>query len=140
MSAPCFECLGQGGRRCKGGWRAQPRQLDKRLTVVSFTHLDNHLTFVSFTHPDKRLTIISFHAQVLYSTRQKAPQTVTERAVSPFIFNAEQQPINVPDQAQFWHKPEVRVWGLGFSREQQQSSTEVLRGSVRYYFSGEPAL
>ena len=54
------------------------------------------------SHKDKPRT----QSIVLYSTRSKpvpAAHTFEERAVSPFIFNDLNQPVNVPDQMQFWH-------------------------------------
>eukprot|EP00798_Chlamydomonas_sp_ICE-L_P016792 gene16792-23069_t len=47
---------------------------------------------------------------VLYSTRNAYQPTLQERAVSPFVFNLDNEPTNVPEQATFWpsqHEPQM---------------------------------
>ncbi|GAX78884.1 hypothetical protein CEUSTIGMA_g6323.t1 [Chlamydomonas eustigma] len=62
---------------------------------------------------------------VLYSrsTKQALPR-LEERAVSPFIFNADQQPVNVPEQSQFWSSKKTNVLNVENSDSRQLASVE----------------
>eukprot|EP00983_Pelagomonas_calceolata_P117716 1160439-Pelagomonas_calceolata.AAC.6 len=97
---------------------------------------------------------------VLYSTRPnnmvagymagglhaRSHGKLVERAASPIVLNAEQQPVNVPDQAQFWSSPdkveaiEVESEGEEKDAPQQASPTAASTAGTNSSLQGNPSL
>jgi len=123
MAQTCTHaCTDTKGVQCHKTLQAFTFATHAHTHSLSHTHTHTHTYTHSHTHSHTHThTHTNAQGAVLYSTRpagnhaalgSRAPRNhgkLVERAISPIVLNSDQQPLNVPDQSQFWSSAGIFV-------------------------------